>query len=60
MYLQDVQYGDIDHFEENKDFTWDKQRFPGMPDYFRELQDKGMRTIIILVSWDFLSHQLLC
>ena len=48
--FQDVQYTDIDSFDENKDFTWDKERFRGLPDYIRELQSKGMRMVLILVG----------
>ena len=50
---QDVQYTDIDTFDENKDFTWDEERFPGLPDYIRELQSKGMRMVLILVRLNF-------
>ena len=50
MFLQDVQYGDIDHFDANKDFTYDKENFAGLPEYFQELRDMGMKTIIILVG----------
>ena len=52
MWLQDTQYGDIDHFNANKDFTYDPVNFNGMPEYFQELRDKGMRTIIILVRFN--------
>ncbi|CAH1773121.1 unnamed protein product [Owenia fusiformis] len=44
----DVQYGDIDHFEERMDFTYDKVNFAGLPEYIRDIQSKGMRFIIIL------------
>ncbi|OWF38082.1 sucrase-isomaltase, intestinal-like [Mizuhopecten yessoensis] len=44
----DVQYGDIDHMEERKDFTIDRGNFSGLKEYFNELRDNGMRTIIIL------------
>ena len=47
---QDVQHADIDHFDENKDFTVDPVNFGRLPEYFRNLQDNGMRTVIILVS----------
>ncbi|PVD23121.1 hypothetical protein C0Q70_16384 [Pomacea canaliculata] len=44
----DVQYADIDHMSERRDFTIDNSSFAGLTDYFRQLRDGGMRTIIIL------------
>ncbi|XP_067678896.1 maltase-glucoamylase-like [Haliotis asinina] len=44
----DVQYVDIDHMDEQKDFTVDDVNFPGLNDYFNELRKEGMKTIIIL------------
>ncbi|XP_041359340.1 maltase-glucoamylase, intestinal-like [Gigantopelta aegis] len=44
----DVQYADIDHMDERKDFTIDMVNFKGLPDYFRELRNLGMKTIILL------------
>ncbi|KAK7490533.1 hypothetical protein BaRGS_00018319, partial [Batillaria attramentaria] len=44
----DVQYADIDHMSERRDFTLDNVSFAGLPDYFRQLREGGMRTIIIL------------
>ncbi|XP_046544792.1 LOW QUALITY PROTEIN: sucrase-isomaltase, intestinal-like [Haliotis rubra] len=44
----DVQYADIDHMDERKDFTVDHANFPGLGEYFQELQKDGMKTIIIL------------
>ena len=50
-HLQDVQYADIDHMDQNKDFTIDEVNFPGLPDYVRELKnERGMKFIIILVK----------
>lgn len=46
----DVQYGDIDHFDENLDFTYDKNNFKGLPDYIKYLNSTGVRFIIILVG----------
>ena len=48
--FQDVQYGDIDHFKDNTDLTWDPVRFAGLPQYFDDLRSQGIRTIIILVG----------
>lgn len=47
---QDVQYADIDHMYKQMDFTIDHDRFPGLNAYFQGLQQKGMKTIIILVK----------
>lgn len=44
----DVQYADIDHMQERMDFTVDTENFDGLPEYFKELQSEGIRTIIIL------------
>ncbi|XP_063403845.1 maltase-glucoamylase-like [Mytilus trossulus] len=44
----DVQYADIDHMDERKDFTIDSVNFGGLPDYVKELQGRGMHFIIIL------------
>ena len=48
--LQDVQYADIDHMDTQMDFTIDQVNFAGLPEYFEQLRDGGMRTIIILVG----------
>lgn len=47
---QDVQYADIDHMYKQMDFTIDHEKFPGLNAYFQGLQQKGMKTIIILVK----------
>uniref|UniRef100_A0A2C9KG08 P-type domain-containing protein n=1 Tax=Biomphalaria glabrata TaxID=6526 RepID=A0A2C9KG08_BIOGL len=44
----DVQYVDIDHMDTQKIFTVDEKRFPGLNDYFKSLNDGGMRIIYIL------------
>ena len=36
--------------DERKDFTIDPVNFAGLNDYFKSLQNDGMRIIIILVS----------
>lgn len=45
-----MQYADIDHMDERKDFTIDGTNFANLDKYFKKLQDSGMRIIIILVS----------
>ncbi|XP_060598146.1 sucrase-isomaltase, intestinal-like [Ruditapes philippinarum] len=44
----DIQYADIDHMDERKDFTYDHVNFAGLPEYIKELQAGGMHFIIIL------------
>ena len=49
--VQDVQYADIDHYDENKVFTIDTEpgKFDDLAPYFNQLRQNGMHTIIILV-----------
>ena len=47
---QDVQYADIDHMDERKDFTVDNVNFAGLNDYWQSLRAGGMHTVIILVN----------
>ncbi|ESP05177.1 hypothetical protein LOTGIDRAFT_102400, partial [Lottia gigantea] len=44
----DVQYADIDHYDNNKIFTVDQEKFGGLSEYFSQLRAEGMSTIIIL------------
>ena len=44
----DIQYADIDHFQNNMDFTINEQKFKDLPNYFRELQSRGMHGVPIL------------
>lgn len=47
---QDVLFGDIDHMETSKDFTYDAVNYAGLPNYIDHLHSIGMRFITILVS----------
>ena len=47
--VQDVQYADIDHYDNNKVFTIDEVSFAGLSEYFDQLRREGLRTVIILV-----------
>lgn len=49
-FLKDVQYGDIDYMDEQRDFTYDTVSYAGLPDYVRELQAGGKHYVIILVK----------
>ena len=44
----DIQHGDIDHFERNKDFTYDKTNFRDLPLYVEQLKTRGIRFIPIV------------
>ncbi|XP_054716846.1 probable maltase-glucoamylase 2 [Uloborus diversus] len=47
--IQEVQYLDIDHFEGNKDFTYDKERFKDLPEFITDTKKQyGLKWIIIL------------
>jgi hypothetical protein len=47
--LQDVQHADIDYMIGNRDFTVDPIHYNGTYKYFKELQNEGMKIILILV-----------
>jgi len=44
----DVQHADIDYMDKQKDFTVDQVNYRGLKEYFQELHQQGLRTIIIL------------
>lgn len=44
----DVQWNDIDYMDSAKDFTYDKKKFAGLPDFVRELQSVGMHWVPII------------
>ena len=44
----DVQYADIDYMDATKDFTIDPINYRGLKEYFNQLNEDGIRTIIIL------------
>lgn len=50
VFLQDIQYGDIDYMDGMKDFTIDPVNFAGLPEYVQQLKSEGTRFVIILVS----------
>lgn len=42
---------DIDHMEDNRDFTYNKKEFAGLKEYMLKTQHEyGLKWIIILVS----------
>lgn len=44
----DVQYGDIDIMHKALDFTYSRENFGGLPEYIRELKQKGIKFMTIL------------
>lgn len=44
----DIQYADIDHYDRNLDFTYDKKNFAGLPAYVDELKAQGIKFIPIV------------
>ncbi|XP_072180126.1 sucrase-isomaltase, intestinal-like [Diadema setosum] len=45
----DVQYGDIDYMDKQKDFTYDRNgAYAGLPEFVQQVHDHGQRYIIIL------------
>ena len=48
IFWQSEIIGDIDHFERQKDFTYDKIRFANLSVYVDELKTKGIRFIPIV------------
>ncbi|XP_025785147.1 putative maltase-glucoamylase-like protein FLJ16351 [Puma concolor] len=44
----DVQYSDIDYMEGGKDFTIDKEAFPRLEDFAKDLHGQGMKYVIIM------------
>lgn len=50
LLFQDIQVIDIDYMENRKDFTYDKVKFKGLPQFADYLHKHGQKYIIILVS----------
>ncbi|VFV32862.1 maltase-intestinal-like [Lynx pardinus] len=44
----DVQYSDIDYMEGGKDFTIDKEAFPRLKDFAKDLHGQGMKYVIMM------------
>jgi alpha-glucosidase (family GH31 glycosyl hydrolase) len=44
----DVQYLDIDYMDSKKDFTIDRIHFPGLNQYISQLNQEGIKTVLIL------------
>ena len=46
----DVLHLHRDTYDGNRDFTWDEQRFPDLPNYVKELQNQHINVLVDLVS----------
>lgn len=44
----DVQYGDIDYMDEQRDFTYDHDKYSGLPQFVDEMRASGKHYVIIL------------
>lgn len=44
----DVQWNDIDYMRDNNDFTYDTDKFAGLPQFVKELHEEGMHYIFII------------
>lgn len=44
----DTQWNDIDYMERSNDFTYDKERFQGLPEFVQELHDSGRHYVVIV------------
>ncbi|CAF0715427.1 unnamed protein product [Brachionus calyciflorus] len=44
----DIQYADIEHFQNNMDFTISPDKFKDIPQFFQELKSKGMHVVPIV------------
>ncbi|GFS37688.1 lysosomal alpha-glucosidase [Nephila pilipes] len=43
----DVQWNDIDYMDNLKDFTYDKNKFAGLPEFVKDLHYKGMHYVVM-------------
>ncbi|XP_040830836.1 sucrase-isomaltase, intestinal [Ochotona curzoniae] len=44
----DTQVSDIDYMEDNKDFTYNRVTYNGLPEFVQDLHDHGQKYVIIL------------
>ena len=50
LWLQDVQWNDLDYMDARRDFTFNKDHFGDFPAMVQELHQIGRRYIMIVVS----------
>ncbi|CAH2091479.1 unnamed protein product [Euphydryas editha] len=44
----DVQWNDLDYMNEGNDFTYDKDKFAGLPEFVNQLHEQGMHYVILI------------
>ncbi|XP_050352024.1 uncharacterized protein LOC126774502 [Nymphalis io] len=44
----DVQWNDLDYMSNGNDFTYDKDKFAGLPEFVEQLHDQGMHYVILV------------
>lgn len=50
LWLQDVQWNDLDYMDAKRDFTFNKDGFGDFPAMVQELHQSGRRYVMIVVS----------
>ena len=53
FFFQDVQWNDLDYMLNANDFTYDKTKYDGLPQFVDKLHEQGMHYII-LIGMNFL------
>lgn len=48
-----MQWNDIDYMDEYRDFTYNKAKFDGLPEFVDDLHSKGMHYVLMIVSFPF-------
>lgn len=48
LFLQDVQWNDLDYMDRNNDFTRNKKEFAKLPEFIENLHSMGMHYVPIL------------
>ena len=47
----DVQWNDIEYMDKHLDFSYNKDKWGGLPQYVDNLHKKGMHYVMIIVSF---------
>lgn len=56
VFLQDVQWNDIDYMDQFMDFTYDSSKFATLPDMVKDLHAHDQRYVMILVPMSLDLH----
>lgn len=51
LHPQDVQWNDLDYADAKRDFTFNKKSFRDYPEMVRDFHSRGLRYIMIVVSY---------